>query len=112
MFAAVTVFTSCNKDQKISKQLDGEWNATMVDDKAVTAGDVVAKFVPDADGKGTITVTIKGLVSPMSGTYAIKDEKITSVIGNETETSTITEHSSKVFKTTADDGKKSEWAKK
>ena len=101
MAVVMATFASCNKDQKINKQLDGEWNMSMYDGKAITAGDVVLKFVAGKDGAGTVTTTIKGQ-TPAAGTYVIKDAKFTSTTGSKSETSTINEHTSTKFKITND----------
>ncbi len=116
LFALLAITTlslsSCSKEQTINRQLDGSWNATIVDDVAVPSGtSVTYTFSKDKKGKGTGTYTASGF-GAFDGTYnfnyTIVDDKITWTYTNSSvsEVYTVSDHSKKDMTFTNTDGEK------
>ncbi len=86
--AMLFIATSCSKEAKLNRKLDGEWNVTTVDGVALDASATLTfKFEKDKKGNGKVTTTstdtdidYQGQTEYFSqtGTYTLtKDEVIT-----------------------------------
>lgn len=86
--ATAITFTSCSKESKLNKRLDGTWNVTKIDGEALEGASIETTF--NKDGK--------------EGTY---ETKLTSPFGNATESGsyTLEEDTKLIF--TDSDGEKS-----
>jgi hypothetical protein len=103
LFAVTLLFSACSKDQRINKQLDGDWTVTKENGVPVT-DPTTYSFAKDKKGAGTFTFTSVSTygTDSYSGTYQISDEKITmtvsTILGSFSFTASITEHSKTTFK--------------
>ena len=76
-------FSSCSKDAKINRKIDGEWNVVTIGGEPLDVNtSYVFKFIKDKKltGDGTLTETwgTSTYVSPL--TYSVADEKIICVL--------------------------------
>lgn len=100
-FAAIC-FTSCSKERKLNKRLDGDWNLISYDGSALSHTEVWT-FKKSSTGNGTIksieTYIPSGgatYTSTHTGTYVLtKDETIAIDWDNGDDTFVITEYSRK-----------------
>jgi hypothetical protein len=118
LFMAMFIVVSCNKDQAVVKQLDGEWKITGMKENgtAVPTADLPGmtyKFETCKVSKGDCDGSVAEGAFSLNFKYNISDkgEKITmkyNILGNEiTQTGTIKEHSKSkfVFEVTEDGDK-------
>lgn len=87
--------TSCSKESKINRKIQGEWKGVTIDDQAVQSGEsYTMSFSKSEKDTGTGTSTYSGMFGTYttSFTYTIVEDKMTSVttIGNSTETEVVT----------------------
>lgn len=90
------VMTSCSKDAKINKRLDGEWKVVSYDGQAPESGESETyTFVKTEklSGTGTYNYTSGSATITFPFTYVIADEKITLTVdfgsGSDSETSEV-----------------------
>ena len=84
--AMLFIATSCSKEAKLNRKLDGEWNVTSISGEALitSEGSLVFKFEKDKNGNGKVTMTQAEIYQgatmsySYSGTYILtKDDVIT-----------------------------------
>lgn len=95
LLTVLAVVSSCSKDAKINRRLDGEW-------KVVTIGGIapgvdesyILKFIKEdkLTGTGMFTYTYMGQSASENFTYSVMDEKITLVIDGDTEVWSVTKY--------------------
>jgi uncharacterized protein (TIGR03066 family) len=81
--AMLFIATSCSKEAKLNRKLDGEWNVTTVDGVAPEAGTSMSiKFEKDEKGTGKVTMTETGggMSFSLPGTYTLTDDKSISMV--------------------------------
>ncbi|MES2588607.1 MAG: hypothetical protein V4622_06455 [Bacteroidota bacterium] len=87
-FSALT-FSSCSKDAKINRRIDGSWNVVSIDGETMPSGSsYVMNFTKDkkTTGDGSIVVTDGGATETLAFTYSVTDEVLTFVHDGITET--------------------------
>lgn len=81
MLAVMAIaISSCSKESKINKKLDGSWKATVVEGTAVASGEsYVYTFTKDSKDNGTGTISITSVLGTYAGTftYTLAEDKIT-----------------------------------
>lgn len=85
LFSITTLITlllvsSCHSDQRISRQLDGKWNVTKMNNQALPGGEsMTIVFSKDKKGKGTGASTYldADYKTIRTFTYAVSDQKLT-----------------------------------
>ena len=95
LLAVLAITSSCSKDAKINRRLDGEW-------KVVTIGGVAPaldesytlKFIKEdkLTGNGTFTSTYLGQSFTDAFTYSVLDQKITLVLDGTAEIWSVTKY--------------------
>lgn len=95
LIAVLAVASSCSKDAKINKRLDGEW-------KVVTIGGIAPeidesytlKFNKEdkLTGNGTFTYTFMGQSFTDAFTYSVLDQKITLILDGTAEIWSVTKY--------------------
>jgi hypothetical protein len=84
--AMLLIATSCSKEAKLNRKLDGEWNVVSLDGESMVAseGTLTFKFEKDKKGNGIVTLTESDIYQgtttsdTYSGTYTLtKDDIIT-----------------------------------
>ena len=88
----VTTITSCSKDAKINRRIDGEWQVKTIGGSPLGSDEsYVFKFIKDKKltGDGTVTYTddFDSDVEPF--TYSVSDQKITFVFNGYAEVLTV-----------------------
>lgn len=81
---AATLITSCSKDAKINRRIDGEWQVKTIGGEPLGTGEsYVFKFNKDKKltGDGTFTMTDSLGTDATTFSYSVADQKIT-VISN------------------------------
>jgi|GEM_PF-3292981 len=101
----LTVFlliSSCHSDRRISRQLDGKWNVTKMNNQSLPGGEsMTIVFSKDKKGKGTGASTYldADYKTIRTFTYAVSDEKLTQTYNQSgsdvDQVFTIEEHSRK-----------------
>lgn len=108
---ALLVISACNKNQKVVKQLDGDWKLTgeKVNGTAVTVSDNITYHFDkckvkneDCDGSMSFTDSTKGSITlPMKYNVTEDGTKFTTIVNilgsDETTVSDIVEHSKSKF---------------
>lgn len=78
LFAVTVIVTSCSKEAKLNKRLDGKWNVVTYDGTALPSGASMSiTFDKDKKGKGTYSMTQTFPPSPSytdAGTYDLVDD--------------------------------------
>lgn len=92
LVAIIAVVSSCSKDAKINRRLDGEWKVVTIGGVAPEVSESYSfKFtkVDKLNGTGTFTYTFltESFTEPL--TYSVLDEKITIIIDSEIEIFTV-----------------------
>jgi len=87
--------TSCSKEARINRKLDGEWKAVTFEDQAVQDGEAYTlSFSKDKsnDGTGILTYSYSSLSYSQSFTYVLAEDKLTTTttVGGTTMTETVT----------------------
>lgn len=77
IFAIVILLSSCSKEKKLNKKLDGEWNITSYDGVSLASGETeVISFDKDKkEGSYTWTYTDASGSDVETGTYTLTDDK-------------------------------------
>jgi hypothetical protein len=82
--AIIAVVSSCSKDAKLNRRLEGEWKTTSIDGQTMAeyfGGDVSITWKFEKEdkltGSGSTTYSIMGEQETYPFTYTIKDEAIT-----------------------------------
>ncbi|MES2587584.1 MAG: lipocalin family protein [Bacteroidota bacterium] len=104
----VLVASSCSKDAKINRRLDGEWKVTSYDGKALASDETETYTFAKTDklkGTGTYAATGTGYSINIPFTYTIGDEKITLVVdGTDADVTTVTTYEKKKMEFKDSDG--------
>jgi uncharacterized protein (TIGR03066 family) len=117
--ATTVMFTSCSKENKLNKKLDGTWNVTSYDGQTVSSDEIMKfEFEKDKGGKGKLTYTEgnANVKFSYSGTYELdKDEVINAtltVLGDtETWKIVVSDYSKDKMTATDENGSKIEFEK-
>ena len=95
--AIIAVVSSCSKDAKLNRRLDGEWKTTSIGGETIAEywgedGSITWKFEKEdkLTGSGSITYSFFGVVESEPFTYTIKDEAITLTIDGDNEIFSVT----------------------
>jgi len=93
LVAVIAVVSSCSKDAKINRRLDGEWKVVTVGGINPEVGESFTfKFtkVDKLNGTGIFTYTFltESFSEPL--TYSVLDEKITIIVDNDIEIFSVT----------------------
>ena len=91
--AVLAVVSSCSKDAKINRRLDGEWQVVSIGGVAPEATEsYVMKFIKEdkLTGNGTLTYTFMSQSYTDAFTYTVLDQKITLIIDGTAEILTVT----------------------
>jgi hypothetical protein len=89
IFIAVS---SCSKDAKINRRIEGEWKVVSIGNEVLSSNyTLTMKFIKDEkkNGSGTITEVDNGTSETTSFTYNVSDEKITLVVDGIAEVLTV-----------------------
>jgi uncharacterized protein (TIGR03066 family) len=81
--AMLFIATSCSKEAKLNRKIDGEWNLVSVDGVAPEAGSsMTIKFEKDKKGTGAVTMTESGggMSFAIPGTYTLTDDKTITMV--------------------------------
>lgn len=96
MLAIVATFiTSCSKDAKINRRIDGEWQVKSIGGVAMGSDEsYVFKFNKDKKltGDGTLTYTDSFGTDAVPFTYTVSDQKITIVADGTAEVLTVSKY--------------------
>ena len=93
--AVLAVVSSCSKDAKINRRLDGEWQVVSIGGVAPEATEsYVMKFIKEdkLTGNGTLTYTFMSQSYTDAFTYSVLDQKITLVIDGTAEIFSVTKY--------------------
>lgn len=93
LVAVLAVISSCSKDAKINRRLDGEWQVVSIGGVAPEATEsYVMKFIKEdkLTGNGTLTYTFMSQSYTDAFTYSVLDQKITLIIDGTAEILTVT----------------------
>lgn len=93
LVAVLAVVSSCSKDAKINRRLDGEWQVVSIGGVAPEATEsYVMKFIKEdkLTGNGTLTYTFMSQSYTDAFTYTVLDQKITLIIDGTAEILTVT----------------------
>lgn len=93
LVAVLAVVSSCSKDAKINRRLDGEWQVVSIGGVAPEATEsYVMKFIKEdkLTGNGTLTYTFMSQSYTDAFTYSVLDQKITLIIDGTAEILTVT----------------------
>jgi hypothetical protein len=98
LIAALTIgLTSCSKDRRINKKLEGSWNVTVYENVVMPSGSSLSlTFNKGSNGSGTGTSAGTGyfILSNFTFIYDIVDEKMTMTHGTSVDKYTISDYSS------------------
>ena len=101
MFAVAIIFSSCSKEHKLNKRLDGEWRVTFWGGGAIVSpASMTYTFDRDKKGKGTYTwaYTNGTYFFDGSGIYDLeKDDKMTFIEDGRTHIMKVIEYSKKTL---------------
>lgn len=95
LVAVLAVVSSCSKDAKINRRLDGEWKVVSIGGVAPEATEsYVMKFIKEdkLTGNGTFTYTFMSQSFTDAFTYSVLDQKITLVIDGTAEIFSVTKY--------------------
>jgi len=95
LVAVLAVVSSCSKDAKINRRLDGEWTVVSIGGVAPEATEsYVMKFIKEdkLSGNGTFTYTFMSQSFTDAFTYSVLDQKITLVIDGTAEMFSVTKY--------------------
>jgi hypothetical protein len=95
LVAVLAVVSSCSKDAKINRRLNGEWNVVSIGGVAPEATEsYVIKFIKEdkLTGNGTFTYTFMSQSFTDVLTYSVLDQKITMVIDGTAEIFSVTKY--------------------
>ena len=95
LVAVLAVVSSCSKDAKINRRLDGEWQVVSIGGVAPEATEsYVMKFIKEdkLTGNGTLTYTFMSQSYTDAFTYTVLDQKITLIIDGTAEILTVTKY--------------------
>lgn len=118
--AVLLLATSCSKEAKLNRKIDGDWNVTTVDGTAVASNEKMTfSFNKDKkdNGKVVLTDVQDGVSISANGTYTLTDDKIINMVitflgENETWMYTVEDYSKKSMKLKDEDGMVYELSKK
>jgi len=77
------VITSCNKEQRTNRKLDGSWNATIFQGDTPNSNESYTfTFNKDKDGEGTGTIKlVDGVFTDVYGMqYFLKNDRLTLIV--------------------------------
>jgi hypothetical protein len=94
MFMAVIFIavTSCSKDAKINRRIDGDWKVVSIGSEVLTSEYALTmSFKKDEkkNGSGTFTETYDGINESTAFTYNVADEKISLIVDGYAEILTV-----------------------
>ena len=95
LLAVLAVVSSCSKDAKINRRLDGEWQVVSIGGVAPEATEsYVLKFIKEdkLTGNGTFTYTFMSQSFTDVFTYSVLDQKITLVIDGTADILSVTKY--------------------
>jgi hypothetical protein len=95
LVAVVAVVSSCSKDAKINRRLDGEWTVATIGGVAPEATEsYVMKFIKEdkLTGNGTFTYTFMSQSYTDAFTYSVLDQKITIILDGTAEIFSVTKY--------------------
>ena len=95
LVAVLAVVSSCSKDAKINRRLDGEWTVVSIGGVAPQATEsYVMKFIKEdkLTGNGTFTYTFMSQSFTDAFTYSVLDQKITLVIDGTADIFSVTKY--------------------
>jgi hypothetical protein len=93
--AVLAVVSSCSKDAKINRRLDGEWKVVSIGGVVPEATEsYVMKFIKEdkLTGNGTFTYTYLSQSFTDAFTYSVLDQKITLVIDGTADILSVTKY--------------------
>ena len=101
LFAVTMIVSSCSKEAKLNKKLDGTWNVVSVAGTTLPSGSTMTvAFAKDKKGKGTYTMTQTfppAAAMTDAGTYDLVDDEtiymLSSTAGSTKDTLTVTAYS-------------------
>ena len=95
LVAVLAVVSSCSKDAKINRRLDGEWNVVSIGGVVPEATEsYTIKFIKEdkLTGDGTFTYTFLSESFVDAFTYSVLDQKITLIIDGTAEMFSVTKY--------------------
>lgn len=95
LVAVLAVASSCSKDAKINRRLDGEWKVVTIAGVAPAVDEsYTLKFIKEdkLTGNGTFTYTFMGQSSTDAFTYSVLDQKITLILNGTAEIWSVTKY--------------------
>lgn len=95
LVAVIAVVSSCSKDAKINRRLDGEWTVATIGGVAPEATEsYVMKFIKEdkLTGNGTFTYTFMSQSYTDAFTYSVLDQKITLILDGTAEIFSVTKY--------------------
>ena len=95
LVAVLAVASSCSKDAKINKRLDGEWKVVTIGGIAPEVGEsYTLKFIKEdkLTGNGTLTYAFLGQSFTDAFTYSVLDQKITLILDGTAEIWSVTKY--------------------
>ena len=95
LVAVLAVVSSCSKDAKINRRLDGEWTVATIGGVAPEATEsYVMKFIKEdkLTGNGTFTYTVMSQSYTDAFTYSVLDQKITLILDGTAEIFSVTKY--------------------
>jgi hypothetical protein len=95
LVAILAVVSSCSKDAKINRRLDGEWTVATIGGVAPEATEsYVMKFIKEdkLTGNGTFTYTFMSQSYTDAFTYSVLDQKITLILDGTAEIFSVTKY--------------------
>ena len=95
LVAVLAVVSSCSKDAKINRRLDGEWTVAIIGGVAPEATEsYVMKFIKEdkLTGNGTFTYTFMSQSYTDAFTYSVLDQKITLILDGTAEIFSVTKY--------------------
>jgi len=95
LVAVLAVVSSCSKDAKINRRLDGEWNVVSIGGVVPEATEsYTMKFIKEdkLTGDGTFTYTFLSESFVDAFTYSVLDQKITLIIDGTAEMFSVTKY--------------------
>jgi hypothetical protein len=95
LVAVLAVVSSCSKDAKINRRLDGEWNVVSIGGVVTEATEsYTMKFIKEdkLTGNGTLTYTFMSQSFVDAFTYSVLDQKITLIVDGTAEMLSVTKY--------------------
>jgi len=95
LVAVLAVASSCSKDAKINRRLDGEWSVVTIGGIAPEVGEsYTLKFIKEdkLSGSGIFTYTFMGQSFTDAFTYSVLDQKITLILDGTAEIWSVTKY--------------------